>query len=321
LQTIYAAKGWCRLGNKPPVWQRQRWDTTDNDFIDVDWLSTSTTPQAGRAKDHPADQYPPLLVLFHGLEGSSASHYAQAFANEVQRLGWQIAVPHFRGCSGEMNLAPRAYHSGDFQEVDWILKRFRSCHKGPLVAVGISLGGNALMKWAGQVRHDASKTVHAIASVSAPLDLTASGQAIDSGINRLLYARMFLESMKPRAFTKLAQYPRLFDAQAMQKVTTLFAFDELFTAPLHGFKDAKDYWLRASAKPELSEVAIPACIINAQNDPFVPAPCLPTVEEVSSYVELYQPKEGGHVGFASGVFPGTLQALPQAVLAWFKSKI
>jgi len=309
------------LGDEPPVWQRQRWETPDNDFIDVDWL----TPSAGASGQQKNEIYTntrnPLLVLFHGLEGSSASHYAIAFAHAVRQIGWHMAVPHFRGCSGDMNRAPRAYHSGDYQEIDWILKHFQSTRAGPVVAVGISLGGNALMKWAGEVKTEALKTVNAIASVCAPLDLTASGHAIDSGFNRIAYAKMFLDSMKPRALAKLAQFPHLFDAQAMQCVTTLFAFDDIFTAPLHGFKNATDYWWRASAKPGMVDIALPAWVINAQNDPFVPAHCLPTMNEVSPCVELYQPHDGGHVGFTSGAFPGTLQSLPQAVLHWFNSKI
>ena len=324
LQTIYAAKGLRSLGDKPPVWQRQRWETPDNDFVDVDWLvplaAIANQVDNKKSLDQKAKDTP-LLVFFHGLEGSSASHYAIAFAQEAQRIGWQMAVPHFRGCSGEINRAPRAYHSGDYQEIDWILKRFQSVHRGPVFAVGISLGGNALMKWAGEVKAEANKTVNAIASVCAPLDLTASGHAIDSGFNRIAYAKMFLESMKPRAFAKLAQYPNLFDAKAMQTVTTLFEFDNIFTAPLHGFKDVTDYWLRASAKPGLADIELPAWVINPQNDPFVPASSLPTAVEVGRYVELYQPQDGGHVGFTSGAFPGTLHALPQAVLRWLGSKI
>jgi predicted alpha/beta-fold hydrolase len=321
LQTIYAAKGLRSLGDKSPVWKRQRWETPDKDFIDVDWLAASTS-QWGAEKnaDHKCDETP-LLVLFHGLEGSSASHYAIAFAHEAQRIGWQMAVPHFRGCSGEINLTPRAYHSGDYLEIDWILKRFQSMHQGPVVAVGISLGGNALMKWAGEVKAEANKIVAAVASVCAPLDLTASGHAIDSGFNRIAYAKMFLDSMKPRAFKKLAQFSNLFDAQAMQSVTTLFAFDDIFTAPVHGFKNVTDYWLRASAKPGLSDIQLPAWLINPKNDPFVPASCLPKADEVAPCVELCQPAGGGHVGFTSGAFPGTLHALPQAVLRWFDSKM
>lgn len=227
-----------------------------------------------------------------------------------------MAVPHFRGCSGEINWAPRAYHSGDFEEVDWILQQFKSKYTGPMHAVGISLGGNALMCWAGEKGVAANNMVASAASVCSPIDLTASGHAIDSGLNKALYARMFLQTMKPRAMAKLQQFPKLFDAEKMSAVTTLYGFDDVFTAPLHGFQNTDDYWQRASAKPRLKNIQIPALVLNAKNDPFVPASCLPTKTEVSNHVTLWQPKDGGHVGFASGQFPGDLREMPHEIMEW-----
>ena len=306
MQTIYAAKLARRYAGQKPRWTRERWDTPDGDFVDIDWH------QDGLAL--PADV--PLLVLFHGLEGSSSSHYAEAFAQEAHSRGWRMAVPHFRGCSGEINWAPRAYHSGDFEEVDWMLKRFHAQHSGPLLAVGISLGGNALMRWAGEMGHAASQVVNAVASVCSPIDLAASGNAIDAGFNKAVYARMFLASMKPRAMQKLQQFPGLFDPRELMAANTLYAFDGVFTAPLHGFRDTDDYWDRASAKPGLSRVQVPALVLNACNDPFIPASSLPTQDQVSEHVTLWQPEQGGHVGFASGRFPGDLQEMPWAVTEW-----
>ena len=306
MQTIYSAKLARRYAGQKPRWTRERWDTPDGDFVDIDWH------QAGLAL--PADT--PLLVLFHGLEGSSSSHYAEAFAQEAQSRGWRMAVPHFRGCSGEINWAPRAYHSGDFEEVDWMLKRFHTQHSGPLLAVGISLGGNALMRWAGEMGHAASQVVNVVASVCSPIDLAASGNAIDAGFNKAVYARMFLASMKPRAMQKLQQFPGLFDPRELMAANTLYAFDGVFTAPLHGFRDTDDYWGRASAKPGLSRVQVPALVLNACNDPFIPASSLPTQDQVSEHVTLWQPEQGGHVGFASGRFPGDLQEMPWAVTEW-----
>lgn len=306
-QTIYAAKIAQRTEKFSPMWQRQRWATPDHDFVDVDWLMSPY-----------ADQQAPLLVMFHGLEGSSQSHYAAAFAQETARLGWHMAVPHFRGCSGEINKAPRAYHSGDYEEIGWLLQRFQSTHAGPVYAVGISLGGNALMRWAGEMGHSASAVVKAVASVCSPIDLTASGHAIDTGFNKLVYARMFLATMKPRAMAKLQQYPGLFDAHALQEASTLYAFDNVFTAPLHGFKDTDDYWSRASAKPGLGHIQIPALVLNAQNDPFVPAHSLPTQKQVAKSVTLWQPLAGGHVGFAAGRFPANLKAMPTAITHWMQ---
>lgn len=304
-QTIYAAKFAKRHRREKPQWRRERWETPDNDFIDIDWHTAPTQKTDA-----------PLLVLFHGLEGSSSSHYAESFADETQRRGWGMVVPHFRGCSGEINWQPRAYHSGDYEEIGWILQKMRRQHSGPLYAVGISLGGNALMCWAGEMGNSACTVVDGIASVCSPLDLTASGHAIDSGINKQIYARMFLETMKPRAMAKLAQYPALFDAQKLMAAQTLYAFDDVFTAPVHGFKNTNDYWHRASAKPRLRKIQVPALILNAMNDPFVPANSLPRQNEVSPQVTLWQPHAGGHVGFTSARFPGDLKPMPEAVTHW-----
>jgi len=241
-------------------------------------------------------------VLFHGLEGSSRSHYALAFADWARRHGWRFAVPHFRGCSGELNLAPRAYHSGDHVEIGWMLDRIRASHggSGPVVAVGVSLGGNALLRWAQESGAQADRVVQAVASVCSPIDLAAAGHAIGRGLNRHLYTPMFLRTMKPKALAKLAQHPGLFDADRMRQARNLHEFDNLFTAPLHGYRDTEDYWRRASAKPRLAEIRIPALVINARNDPFVPADSLPAAHEVGRHVTLWQPDHGGHVGFASG---------------------
>ena len=322
LQTIWPALYARRVFGAPPVYRRERWATPDADFIDVDWLACNPAPapaspggtgSVAQAKDRSQQ---PLLVLFHGLEGSSASHYAHAFADFARERGLAFAVAHFRGCGGEINLGPRAYHSGDFEEIDWILKRFRERHDGVLVAAGVSLGGNALMRWAGEMGRAALAVVQAVASVSAPLDLAAGGYAIGQGFNRLVYTRMFLNTMKPKALRKLAQHPGLFDGEALRAARDLYQFDNLFTAPLHGFKDTEDYWTRASAKPHLARIALPALVVNARNDPFVPSWSLPLQSDVGSHVELWQPDHGGHVGFPHGALPGHVQTMPDAVGRW-----
>ena len=263
----------------------------------------------------------PLLVVFHGLEGSSASHYAEAFADVARSRGWACAVPHFRGCSGELNLGPRAYHSGDFEEIDWILKRFASEHAGPVMAVGISLGGNALMRWAAEEGAQARQIVAGVASVCSPLDMAASGWAIGRGFNRQVYTRMFLRSMVPKALMKLDQHPGLFDREKLLAARDLYEFDNIFTAPLHGFKDVDDYWERASAKPHLHRVAVPALVLNALNDPFIPPHSLPQPDSVGQHVTLWQPATGGHVGFPSGPFPAHVRAMPEAVASFLASQL
>ena len=297
---------------EPIVYRRERHTTPDADFVDIDWL------------DAPAGQGAGLLVLFHGLEGSSRSHYALAFADWARRHGWRFAVPHFRGCSGELNLAPRAYHSGDYAEIGWMLDRIRASRGGgggPVVAVGVSLGGNALLRWAQESGAQAERVVQAVASVCSPIDLAAAGHAIGRGLNRHLYTPMFLRTMKPKALAKLAQHPGLFDADRMRQARNLYEFDNLFTAPLHGYRDTEDYWRRASAKPHLAEIRIPALVINARNDPFVPADSLPAAHEVGRHVTLWQPAQGGHVGFASGPLPGDVRGLPRAVMGWMQEQL
>ena len=302
-QTIWPALWSRRFEGPPPVYLRERWDTPDGDFVDVD-------------RQPAGDAAAPLLVLFHGLEGSSASAYAQAFAHVAQRRGWHYAVPHFRGCSGTLNRAPRAYHSGDFAEIGWMLGRFRAAHPGPLLAVGISLGGNALLRWAGEMGEAAGAVLRAAAAVSSPLDLAAGGHAIGRGLNRQIYTRMFLATMKPKALAKLAQHPGLFDAARLRAARTLEQFDDVFTAPLHGFAGVHDYWKRASAKPHLARIRIPALALNAANDPFVPAASLPTRRDAGAHVELWQPRHGGHVGFPHGRFPAHVVGMPNAVADW-----
>lgn len=308
-QTIWPALYARRFHGAPPRFRRERWATPDGDFVDVDHLQ----PEPGAAP--PAPQQP-LLVLFHGLEGSSQSQYSQAFAAMARERGWAFAMPHFRGCSGELNLAPRAYHSGDYEEIGWMLARLKAAHRGPLIAAGVSLGGNALMRWAEEAGESASATAAAVCSICSPLDLRAAGIAIGQGFNRLVYTRMFLRSMVPKALAKLRQHPGLFDGERLARARDLYEFDNLFTAPLHGFRDTEDYWHRASAKPHLARIRIPALALNARNDPFVPAESLPRPGEVGRHVTLWQPAHGGHVGFPHGAPPARVMQMPRQVGDW-----
>jgi len=321
LQTIWPALFARRVVSALPTYRRERWATPDADFIDVDYLVSDPQPAyalPGKAPHNTAPHGEPqtLLVLFHGLEGSSASHYAQAFADFARVHQMAYVVPHFRGCSGELNLGPRAYHSGDYVEIGWVLQRLRDQHTGPILAVGVSLGGNALLRWAEEMGVSAAAVVSAVAAVSSPIDLAAGGHAIGRGFNRLIYTRMFLNTMKPKALRKLAQHPGLFDREAMVQAKDLYDFDNVFTAPVHGFKNTDDYWLRASAKPHLRKIKIPALVVNARNDPFVPASSLPSQQEVGSHVTLWQPAHGGHVGFPQGRPPAHVRAMPDAVGYW-----
>ncbi|MGB8339656.1 MAG: hydrolase [Burkholderiales bacterium] len=299
-QTLYA---YLVTGRPNLIYRRQRWDTPDGDFIDVDWM------------DGKADA--PLVVLFHGLEGSSQSPYALHLMRAVQQKGCRGAVVHFRGCSGELNRLPRAYHSGDSAEIDWILRRMKiTAADAPIYAVGVSLGGNALLKWLGEQQEDAMQIVCAAASISAPVDLMAAGNALGGGFN-MIYTRHFLSTLKRKSVLKLQQHPGLFDGEAMLRSRNLREFDNIVTAPLHGYKDTDDYWTRASSKPVLKDICVPTYLLNARNDPFLPEPALPQIGELSPVITAEFPERGGHVGFVSGGFPGHLHWLPHRLMDFF----
>ncbi|MFM9972697.1 MAG: YheT family hydrolase [Burkholderiales bacterium] len=285
-QTLYAAL----IANAGPMprFRRVRWETPDQDFIDIDWLN--------------GDADAPLMVVFHGLEGNSSSHYSRALAHGFSRRGWRVAVAHFRGCSGEPNRLVRAYHSGDSAEIGWILSRFKRESSQAVAAIGISLGGNALLKYLGECGDAARAVLGAAVSVSAPLDLMVAGDALGRGFARV-YSKVFLRTLKEKYESKALRFPRAFDLACMRRSGSLREFDNAVTAPLHGFRDTDDYWTRASAKPSLRSIIVPTLLLNARNDPFLPAHALPGKDEVSTFVECEFPETGGHVGFVGG-FPG-----------------
>jgi predicted alpha/beta-fold hydrolase len=218
---------------------------------------------------------------------------------------------------------PRAYHAGDSEEIDWILRRIKEqdeflSSNTLFYAVGISLGGNALLKWLGEQGKQACHVLDGAVAVSVPLDLVASGRALDSGFNQF-YTRHFLGTLKQKALEKIDRFPGLFDATAVAECTTLYQFDNLVTAPLHGFSDTDEYWSLSSSKPWLKHIQIPTLVINARNDPFMPASVLPTPDNVSCTVTLEFPEQGGHVGFVNSPFPGKFTWLPERIINFFRN--
>lgn len=309
----YHAPAWLPGGHAQTLWpllrkprplplRRERWETPDDDFIDVDFADAADTA--------------PTLVLFHGLEGSSRSHYAISTALACHAVGWRCVLPHFRGCSGELNRQPRAYHSGDSAEIDWILRRVQKRFGGQVHAAGVSLGGNALLKWAGEQGAAGAEVVSGVAAFCPPLDLAACGHHLAQGFNRI-YTAHFLTTLKRVSAERLRRFPGLFDETRMRRARTLWEFDDAVTGPIHGFAGADDYWRRSSAKAYLQSIAIPALVVNPRNDPFLPAPYLPSNAETASCVRLEQPASGGHVGFVGGTFPGRLDWLAQRLLHFF----
>jgi uncharacterized protein len=305
LQTIFAA---LHSAAPQPVGQRQRWEWNDGDFCDADWLHPTQT------KD---DAAAPMLVLFHGLEGSSQSHYARSIGAHFHARGWRVCVPHFRGCSGEPNRLLRAYHSGDAAEIERMLTAAHHAFpQAPLHAAGVSLGGNALLCYLAQVRNGAQTLpLKAAASICAPLDLARCGEAITTGFTNI-YTLMFMRTLRAKALEKRARFPQGCDWDAVILSRNLAQFDDVFTAPVHGYADAADYYARASAKPKLLNIALPTLLLNAQNDPFVPPDVIRDLV-ASPSVLIEQPLHGGHVGFAQGCGMGELTWLPQRLYQWF----
>ncbi|MBS0319943.1 MAG: alpha/beta fold hydrolase [Proteobacteria bacterium] len=315
----YRAPGWLRgshaqtilpflLPKLDPPLVRERVEIGDGDFWLFDWLAT------------PAPAGAPVVVVFHGLEGGSTSHYARAVLAELARVGWRGVVPHFRGCGGEPNRLPRAYHSGDHAEIGAMLAavRARVGPETPMYAVGVSLGGSALVNWVGRQGIDAARTLVAAAAVSTPLDLMAAGLAIARGFNKV-YTAHFLKDLKPKALAMARRFPGLIDVAPVRRARSMWDFDDVVTSRLHGFTGVVDYWTRASSKPWLRDVALPTLVINARNDPFIPASSLPSPHEVARAVVLEQPAHGGHAGFPTGPFPGATRWLPARLLSFFRT--
>ena len=316
----YRAPPWLPGGHAQTIWpaflrrpgvpmRRERVSTPDGDGWSFDWLDAPSTPGA------------PVVVLFHGLEGSSSSHYARALMDEARRAGWRGVVPHFRGCGGELNAKPRAYHLGDHEEVGAMLAAVRERVEplAPIHAVGVSLGGSALLNWLGRTGARAGGLVSRAAAVSSPAHLVPAGRALDLGANRI-YARLFLRSLNPKARAMAERFPGCIDASRLRDFTRMWDFDDAVTAPLHGFAGTLDYWTRASSLPWLAGIVAPTLILNALNDPFVPADALARPKDVSAVVRLEQPDGGGHAGFPCGPPPGRLDWLPRRLMHWFTAE-
>ncbi len=299
LQTVYAY-----YLPQPCVFQfrRERWETPDGDFVDLDWLDEFGNGTA-------------LIVLLHGLEGCSRSHYALSLANELRHRNCPGVVVHSRGCSGEANRLARSYHAGDSTEIGWMLRRLRDENpRRRLYVVGVSMGGNDLLKWLGEQGRAGLQVIDRAAAVSAPLDLKIAAARLDAGWNKRLYTRDFLRSMRQKVLAKISTHGLQLDPRLVRAARTFREFDSLYTAPMHGFRDAEDYWTQSSSKPWLKRIRVPTLVINARNDPFFPGDALPGREEVSDTVTLEYPESGGHVGFVSGNFPGHLDWLPSRML-------
>ena len=293
LQTL-----WGKLVRRAPrVHTRaERWTTPDGDRLEIRRLD------AGR--DAPASV--PRLLILHGLEGSIRSHYILGLLDQARRRGWAADVLIFRGCNGELPRAPRFYHSGETTDLDFVVERLVREHPAqPLVAIGISLGGNVLLKWLGERGNALPPAVRAAVAVSVPYDLARGSREIERGFSRI-YTLSFLRTLRRKALAKLAEEPGLFDEGPLHAARTLTDFDDAVTAPVHGFSSANDYYTRSSSRQFLLQIAVPTLLISSRDDPFLPPEVLDDVAIVASKnsslnIEFHD--RGGHVGFVSGRVP------------------
>jgi predicted alpha/beta-fold hydrolase len=295
---------WGRNGHVQTIWgplfrtdqltlRRERLSTPDGDFVDLDWLD-----RAGLDGDAPR-----LLVL-HGLEGSSRSHYVAGLLRAGRAAGWHGVALNFRSCSGELNHLPRFYHSGETGDLDWVVKALVARAPGvPIGAVGVSLGGNVLLKWLGEVGAAVPAELRGAVGMSVPFDVAACARVLDRGLHRLVYAANFLRTMRSKVIAKARWYPGFVDVAATRRARTFARYDRVVTAPLNGFRDEVDYWTRASSGPYLARIRRPTLLLSAHDDPIVPSRTLPDPRDLPPDVRAEFTAHGGHAGFLEGPWP------------------
>ena len=279
LNTIWASK--VRRVDSPP-WQRTRLGTPDGDFLDVDCLRENSDK---------------AVILLHGLEGNSDRTYIRGMARTMVSGGWDVLALNFRSCSGEPNRLPRSYHSGATEDLHVVVDAFKDEYD-QLDAVGFSLGGNLLLKYLGE--QGTASAIRAAVAISVPCDLAGSAGELARPSCRL-YMWNFMRSLREKIRQKAAMFPAQVSANGLDVMRTFHEFDDRYTAPLHGFRDAEHYWSSCSCRNFLSAVGVPSLLLSARDDRFLSDGCFP-VEACrnSSHVTLEMPDTGGHVGFMNG---------------------
>lgn len=270
----------------PPRLRRERIELADGDFIDIDW-----------APGH----HGPRVLLLHGLEGSARSHYATGLMHALGHNGFQVALMNFRGCSGEPNRLPRSYHSGDTGDLDTIVRllhaRFPADH---LFIVGVSLGGNVLLKWLGE--NPTQDRAQGAVAVSVPFELGKAALRLESGLSRF-YQHYLLSKLRRSTRAKAARMLLPIALDRLDRLSSFRAFDDQVTAPLHGFSGVDDYYRRSSSRQFLARIRTPTVILHALDDPFMTPDSIPGYDELGPGVTLELSRHGGHVGFVGGAWP------------------
>ena len=294
----HTATLWGRLGRREPRLETtvEQWDTPDGDFVEVVRLVPNRTLSADA----------PRTLLLHGLEGGTHSHYVKAFFREAAERGWGADLLLFRSCGPQMNRLPRSYHSGETTDPAFVVERLmREFPGAPLGLVGVSLGANVLCKLLGEWGDAAPQAVRAAVAMSTPFDLARASRYIGRGFGTV-YERAFLRSLVPKALAKIARHEELAGLGDVRDARTIWEFDDRFTAPLHGFRDAADYYARASSIGFLHAIRRPTLLLSAVDDPFLPPAVLDDVRAIASRnpaLTVEFPERGGHVGFTAGPWP------------------
>ena len=266
-----------------PSYNRSRFTTHDDDFIDLDWIK--------KGSNH-------LVILGHGLEGSSRSQYITHTASLLSAGGLDILAMNYRSCSGELNRTATMYHSGFTTDLHSLIKAYE--HSYEIISlVGFSLGGNMILKYLGDGVFDISKKIKSAVALSAPCDLSGSSKQIAKWFNKA-YELNFLKTLINKAKAKQEQFPNKIDIAQINKINSVYKFDDYFTGPVHGFEGAEDYYSKCSSRQFLHNINVPTLLINATDDPFLSSSCYP-YEEAEHNENLYfkAPKFGGHVGFTT----------------------
>lgn len=268
------------------------------------------TPDGDTLETHilPAAPGAPRVLLLHGLEGSVRSHYVGGVFAQARERGWGAVLLVHRGCGSAPNTARRFYHSGETTDAQLAFEHFRArWPANPWFVIGISLGGNVLLKWLGELGQDLDVRIRGAAAISVPFDLEAGARHISKGFARV-YDRAFLRTLRRKALAKLVRYPDLFDRAKLERARSVYDFDDAVTAPVHGFADAPDYYAKSSSLRFLSRIEVPTLLLSASDDPFLPASVLDRVRDVAApnpNLLLEFRAHGGHVGFIAGARPWT----------------
>jgi hypothetical protein len=291
--------------------RRNRLELPDGDFLDLDFLET---PSSNGKTDEP------LVVILHGLEGSSGARYVRSLAGAVQSRGWSAAAVNMRMCSGEPNRLIETYHSGKSEDLDFVVRYLREvAGYERLYLVGFSIGGNIVLKWLGESGGRASEKIRQAAAVSVPYDLVKSVELMDRGFNREVYTRSLLKGLKAKVALKAGRFPGAVHYDRVKRSGTFREFDGEVTAPLNGFKGEMDYWSQSSCKRLLGSIRVPTLLIHAEDDPFFPGPGLPLeLIRHSPYLKLVLASHGGHLGFVAGSWPWKQEPwLEQRIMDFF----